>query len=457
MNKKHTKIVGLSFSDFNSLVEKGKEIHLQTARLIPFYKPGDEMALTSIFLSALRLVEEFRKNISQEINLIRSGTIYVFTEATFSSCKKPNRPDGLILIVKGKNIVDAALVEVKNKGNELDDNQISQYLTIAKEYNIPKLLTVSNQFVSFPTQSPLSIKVPKHVSLYHLSWSYILTIAHLLLFKNGKNEENIFDKDQVEIMNEVVEYFESDISGILGFTQMKQGWTNIVDKVSTDTALDLCDNSVDETISSWLQEERDMALILSRKLGEQVFSGLKKYRDNLRARIDYEKKKFISNKCLESILQITGAASQVFIRSNFEKKSIEMSVELSAPQDRKTKARISWINNQIKTCEKKNPELFARLKNDLLIDINIKYSNQPNRFRLDEMELTYDKFGNKEVKGFNIVLIRNLGIKFKSRKGFVDAIEKMLIDYYQGIVQYLKKWEKPAPQINKSIDDSDEI
>ena len=62
MSKQPTKLIGLSFTDFKSLVRDGKEIHLQTARLIPFYKPGDEMALTSIFMSAMRLIKEFRKN-----------------------------------------------------------------------------------------------------------------------------------------------------------------------------------------------------------------------------------------------------------------------------------------------------------------------------------------------------------------------------------------------------------
>jgi len=52
MDKK-LKIVGLKKSDFDLLV--GKEIHLRTARLIPLLKAGDESALTSVFLSALRI------------------------------------------------------------------------------------------------------------------------------------------------------------------------------------------------------------------------------------------------------------------------------------------------------------------------------------------------------------------------------------------------------------------
>ena len=65
-------------------INKGDEINLQAARLIPFYKPGEEMSLTSIFLSALRLIKEFRENISKSINLSRSGKMFVFTEVEFA-------------------------------------------------------------------------------------------------------------------------------------------------------------------------------------------------------------------------------------------------------------------------------------------------------------------------------------------------------------------------------------
>ena len=40
-----------------------------------------------------------------------------------------------------------------------------------------------------------------------------------------------------------------------------------------------------------------------------------------------------------------------------------------------------------------------------------------------------------------------LGKKFESRKGFVQFSENMIVEYYQVVVQYLKKWEKPAPKI----------
>ena len=86
---------------------------------------------------------------------------------------------------------------------------------------MPNFLTISNQFANFPTQSPLNIKVPSQISLYHLSWTHILTTSYLLL---ANNEINIENHDQKELMKEMVSYFDSKITGIIGLTQVKQGW-----------------------------------------------------------------------------------------------------------------------------------------------------------------------------------------------------------------------------------------
>lgn len=446
MSIKPTKLIGLSIQNFDKLLATKKELNLQPARLIPFYKPGDEMALTSIFLSALRLITEFRNQIFQTIGLSRSSELRIYTEAEFILFDK-KRIDGLILVIRGNKIIDAVLLEVKNKNTELDESQILDYLQIAKEYGIQKFLTISNQFVSFPTQSPLNIKTPRQVSTFHLSWSFILTIAYILF---TENDNNIEDADQVEIMREIIDYFESPNSGILGFTQMKPGWTELTQKANAGTTLKLNDSFVEETVSSWLQEERDMALILSRELGLLVKSGHRKFKNDLSARINYEKKELTTKHRLESILQIDGAASSLEIRAYFDRKNIEISSTLSAPQDKKTRGQISWIRNQLQYSERKNPELFDTLKPDLLIEIYLKFVKDSLRLNLNELDSAAEMIGAREIKSFSILFLKDLGRKFESRKGVVEIIEKMLIDYYQGILQYLKRWEKPAPQIENN-------
>jgi hypothetical protein len=448
MSKKPTKIIGMSLVDFDELLDKGEELHLQPARLIPFYKPGDEMAITSIFLAALRLITEFRNQVFSTIGLSRSKFLRIYTEAEFILFEK-KRVDGLILVIRGKKIIDALLIEVKNKNIELDEKQIQDYIGIAKAYGIPKLLTVSNQFVSFPTQSPINVRTPKQVSVYHLSWSFILTIAHILL---AKNDYNITDEDQVEIMKEVVDYFESPSSGILGFTQMKPGWTEFTRKANTNAPLLLSDPCVEDAVTSWHQEERDMGLILSRKLGLLVKSGKTKFKNDLSARINYEKKNLIEKRFLESSLHIDNAAAPLDICAYFSRKIISMSAKLAPPMDRKMKGQITWVRNQLKYSEKKNPNLFETLKQSLTIDIYLKFVSDPIRVEFSELDSAAEMIGSREIKSFSVILNRYLGRKFDSRKIVVREIEVMLIDYYRGVLQHLKRWEKPVPQIPKPVD-----
>ena len=349
------------------------------------------------------------------------------------------------MIERGKKIVDGLIIEVKNKNNELDPVQISNYIEIAKAYKIPKILTISNQFVNFPTQSPINVKTPKSVSLYHFSWSYVLTLAHVLLIDN---KTNIADEDQIEIMKEIVNYFESPKSGILGFTQMKAGWVNVAEKINAGATLKLNDGDVDQSVSSWLEEERDMALILSKQLGLMVKSGNKKFKNNLKARIDNEKRCLVENKYVEACLQIDGAVSDLTIRPNFGRKNVVYSVAVKPPEDRKTRSQITWIKNQLKYCEKKNNELFLKLQNGLMVELSLKFASKPLRVPISEIEDAHEKVYDREIKNFNVLYVNYLGKKFESRKLFVTNVEAGLVNFYESVVQHLKNWEKPAPKIN---------
>lgn len=267
------------------------------------------------------------------------------------------------------------------------------------------------------------------------------------------NDKNIEDTDQVEIMQEVVKYFESDYAGIFGFTQMKPGWAELTQKANAGTPLKISDSFVEETVSSWLQEERDMALILSRELGLLVRSGQQKFKDNLSARIEYEKKELVTNRLLVSSLHIDGAASPLQIRAHFGRKNIEMSANIDARPDRQTRGKLTWIKKQLLRAEKKNPNIFANLAPNLFVEIYLKFAKDPLRVRYENLDEAVDDIGSREIKSFGILYHKYLGRKFDSRRGVVTIIEKMLIEYYQGILEHLKRWEKPVPQIVKKAEE----
>ena len=138
MEVKFNKIVGLKKSDFDESIKSKDGIRLRRARLIPLSKPGDEMSLTSIFLSSLKLVDEFKHHLFKKLNLQNGGKVYVYTEVVFPSFKD-SRIDGLILVVKSGVITDAALLEMKNKSQDLEVAQVEKYIQVAKELKITAL------------------------------------------------------------------------------------------------------------------------------------------------------------------------------------------------------------------------------------------------------------------------------------------------------------------------------
>lgn len=110
---KSNNLVGKEFSQFEELAKQGK-ITYGNVRLIPQLKTKDELALTSIFLSSLRLVKEFQGKIFKEIKVSRAGKAYFFKEMCFKDIDKESRIDGVIITVVSKKIKEIIFLEVKN-------------------------------------------------------------------------------------------------------------------------------------------------------------------------------------------------------------------------------------------------------------------------------------------------------------------------------------------------------
>jgi len=438
IKKKLTKLVGLKIEEFDYFVKSG-QIQVQSAKLIPTLKTGDEMALTSIFLATLRLVKEFRDEIFKELKLSRAGKMYYYTEATFPEIDK-SRIDGLIIIVIKGVIREAAFFEMKNKNNKLDPIQIQTYIDISKKLGVTKLATISNEFVADSSHSPVKVKVPKSIDLFHFSWTYLLTNGELLLFKNDKS---IDDEDQIEIMREVLEYMSNPISGVSGYTQMKPGWKELAENIKLQKTLKVSDEYIEDAVLSFYEEEKDLALLMSRKLGVLVKSSPKS-KDSIKKDISrLVKENYITGK-----LSIKNSVSDIKIKAEFERRTVSMSIKTIPPQDKGLVARISWISRQLENCKKKNEELFTAFQKNILIEADVKFAKSNLIVKLSELDDLNELAKGKEIQAFHVVLNNGFGSNFASNKKFIELIEKMTLNYYEGIVQHITTWNRPAPKLN---------
>ncbi len=438
IKKKLNKLIGLKKEEFDEYLKEG-QIQVQPARLIPTLKTGDEMALTSIFLSVVRLVKEYRTDLFKEIKLPLGGKVFYYTEACFPEIGK-SRIDGLIIIVVSGKIKDAAFFEMKNKNNSIDAKQVETYLGVTKKLGLNKLITVSNEFVADPTHSPVKVKAPKSISLLHFSWTYLLTKGQLLMFKN---ENNIQDEDQVEIMREALEYLESPVSGVSGYTQMKPGWKQLAENIRAQTPLKISDEYIADAVTSWYEEEKDMALLMSRKLGVLVKSS-NKTKESLKNDI----KRLVKENYLKATLSVKNSVSDIKMIAEFERRTVSMSIKVIPPLDKGTVARINWMNKQLENSKKRIPELFEKLESNIWIEADIKFAKANLKVKLSDLGDLTEMTKGKEIQAFHVVLINGFGANFASNKKFIELIEKMVLDYYAGIVQQISNWNRPAPKLN---------
>jgi len=437
IQKKLTKLVGLKKTDFDLFVQSG-QIKFQQAKLIPTLKTGDEMALTSIFLSTVRLVKEYRDGIFKSIKLSRAGKAYYYTETSFPDISS-SRIDGLVIVITKGIIADAVFFEMKNKNNGIDKNQIEDYLSISRSLKVNKLVTVSNEFVADSSHSPIKVKVPRNISLFHFSWTYLITKGRLLLFKNDLRIE---DNDQVEIMSEALQYFENSASGICGYVQMKAGWKELAESIRQQKTLKQSDEYIEEAVLSWYEEEKDMALLLSRKLGVLVKSSTKN-----KESVKKDVKKVIIDNCMTGELIIKNSVSDIKLLAEFERRIVSMSIKLTPPLNKGNKARITWIGKQLENCKKKNESLFSKLEKEIFIEADIKYAKADIKRKLSELDQLTELTKDKEIQGFKITLDRGFGANFSSVKKFIVIIENMVLEYYEGIVQHVSTWNRPTPKI----------
>ena len=437
LKKELKKLVGLKKEEFDAFVTS-KQIQVQPARLIPALKTGDEMALTSIFLSTVRLVKEYRDDIFKELKLTRSGKVYYYTEVCFPEIDK-SRIDGLIIIVIKGVISDAAFFEMKNKNSGLEKDQIEKYLDISKKLKVSKLVTVSNEFVADPSHSPIKIKAPKSITLSHFSWTYLITKGQLLLFKN---DTNIEDEDQVEIMRETLHYFDNPVSGISGYTQMKAGWKEVAESIRAQKQLKVSDECVEDAVLSWYEEEKDMALLLSRNLGVLVKSSSKN-KDSIKKDIT----RLVKDNHINGALAVKNSVSDIKISAEFERRMVSMSVKVTPPMDKGTVARISWIARQLENCRKKSKDTFNSIEGNIWIEADIKFAKANLKIKLSELSDLSDQVNGKEIQAFHIILGHSFGAGFASNKKFISLIEQMLLDYYEGVVQHMTNWNRPAPKL----------
>ncbi len=415
------------------------------ARLIPnFAKSSQEMRLVSILLAVLGSVRPFTAQllVSCGVRVGKKSEMDSFTEVklTNSKVKQTDRPDG-VLIVRGRSKISwTALFEAKVGNSEIDEEQILRYGKAAQAYGLDAVITLSNQLVPLPSHIPYSVPKPlsQKLGFYHFSWTSIRTQAMLTL----KDSEDL-SPEQRFILEEMVRYLEHPTSGVKSFDRMNREWQSLVLGIKRGEQFKKNWPEIENTVASWHQEERDVCLILTRRIGKRVDIRLsRKHRKDIELRFREACDDLVVFNELRSGFDIPNAANDLEVTVNLQRRTISCSMKLQAPGDKKTpKARINWILRQLHTV--KSQGVFIRA---FWAGRSLSTHAALSKVQADPGCLEIER-PNATLTAFEVVVVTDPAGRFSGRSTFIEDLEKTIPSFYDRVGQNLHKWVPSPPTI----------
>jgi hypothetical protein len=416
----------------------------ERARLFPILADNSKEGRTlSIFMACLENVPEFGRSLLGSLNL-RLGkrtTIESYTEVVPKVALgiQKHRPDGLLSVDTSRSLW-SAFVEAKVGAAELTNEQVEAYLELAKLNGIDAVITLSNQFASLPTHHPLVVKsaLTKKVDLFHWSWGYVITRAHLL-----SNNGEVTDREQLVLLKELQRFLLHPSSGVKEFEQMPPAWSELCASVLAGGSVMANPAVAREAVAGWHQAVDHLTSLLSRQIDANVRIDLTRQQaDDPSLRM----KEGVAHLAKEGYLQATllapDVAAPIHICADLRKRSLIVQMRLKAPTDRKsTKAKVAWLVRQLAKID----------PHDVYVRLLWPGRADPTQHRLAELLVSTD-IASVGREGFNllsmeVVLVKDLGGRFAQRRNFVADLLQAVPEFYDKAAENITAWQARPPKL----------
>lgn len=431
----------LGITKYDELAEilglENEVLESKRARLFPLGNTIDENQTTSIFLSSLSAVKEYREELFTAIGITkiknRNVSIKVYTEVY--NDEKSERPDGLIVLTSGKNnpvIEWICFVEVKIKNNLLDVSQIERYVEYGRTIGIESIITISNKITTSPMETPIETKKAKGFDLFHWSWTYLKVMSTRLLRTNS-----IADEDHAYILAEL-RYYLDNHKNISNFTNMGVFWKDAVQAIyETDGSRKLSIDAINNVVAAYKEEEMDIALQLTDNTKYYVHL-LTKSHEN---RSEYLSSEIIASRRMTSYFYINDNKKNLFsVTVDLAGKYIICQCVVSI-NNGKAQAQTSSLLKILEPAAAENIKVravYQRNKSDkeqLLLDLYEEKKKQ-------KMYSIINKEYGDEIKYFELTMRRELGRDMTGTRNFVEHIEGLCETFLLQVVSYTILGEK---------------
>lgn len=412
------------------------------ARLIPTSgingAEEQERRATSALLAVMTSVKEYGRSITKQLGA-PAGNIETFIEVPFELGEQRLYPDGLIRVTRGKTQW-TALVEVKTGTNELNAQQLENYLDIARQNGFDAVLTVSNQIPSVAGHHPTPVDRRKlrKVDIHHFSWSRLLVEAVM-----QKEYRGVADPDQAWILGELIRYLEHPKSGALQFSDMGDSWVSVREGISSGT-LRPTDRGLADVVARWDALLQFASLELGRDLGQEVSPVLSRREvSDPAVRAQNLGDQLTSTGTLSGAIKIPHAAGPIVVTADLRAGQITCHIDLAAPEEGRPTTRVKWLTRQLNGA-----------KDSLRVEAFLAHSRGPGAAELlgavkgNPDLLVQDP--KRELKTFRLATSVKLGSKRgRGRGAFIDTVLDAVDEFYRDVVQHLKTWRAAPPKMRE--------
>ena len=150
------------------------------------------------------------------------------------------------------------------------------------------------------------------------------------------------------MLDELIRFLKDDFIGAASFAQMPPSWRDVCEKISVGNRINQSDASVVEVAKSLVEEFSEIALIISDHLGVNCKVKLpRKFISQEKLWQDQVVSMIAKSEPIICTDLIPDAAGELKVKIDIKSSTIEVGMEIEAPQDRGVKARISWLAKQI--------------------------------------------------------------------------------------------------------------
>lgn len=351
---------------------------------------------------------------------------------------KHSIPDAYIIVGKTKLFIEAKV----GKSN-LDKSQLEDYIKIASELGITHILTISNQMTAHHTDHPTGIKSTKRVKLSHVSWMHLGTEIEQIL-KSNEQLSNV----QTALLVDLLDYMEErDTSGVAGFTAMGKAWQELCDRVDNRK---IENHIFSDVIDDWLQEEKEIALKLTRMIVEgdsPVTLYLpNKHRNDRSARHKDLVNNIVKHNKIETQYTIPRAASPLTVKIDMTRKAITIEMCVKIEDKFTLKGQMNSLRNMLSN----NGDIFT----SCIVNVRERNARGFEHFTFEQLFTKSWEYKNLQTRcAIDIICVYEVPISkaaFRSGKNFITTLEDAVENFHRYIGRHLINQRRPPSDV---IDD----